>query len=64
MLRVQDKLESQVFQQILEIENAYISQLKVCRILSLIFNYIYKWFRIFQFFRMKQMIYGLHVDVN
>ena len=28
-LRLEDKLEPQVFQQIIEIENAYISQLKV-----------------------------------
>ncbi len=30
MLRLEDKLDPHIFQQILEIENAYINYLKVC----------------------------------
>jgi len=31
VLHLEDKLEPEIFQQIIEIENAYISHLKVCQ---------------------------------
>ncbi len=37
ILRLEDKLEPNIFQQISEIENAYISHLKVCQSLFLNF---------------------------